>query len=340
MKYSNVVSFIAFAFLTSAAPVVYVTNTVIVDQNGIIVNGQSTPTTPAAVQHKAVGTTDVEKSSSSLSRRSGSGSGSFEDGTIPCSQFPSVDHVVPLNWLGNGGWASVMSADCQTYSECKDGLYCSYACEPGYAKTQWPSTQPSTGQTLGGLYCKDGYLHKSNSDADSLCVKSKGGALLKSELSDNVALCMTDTPGSKKSVIPTNLEAGSTASLYFADDSSFKINGNTIAAEYHINNAGVSVEDGCVWGKAGSDVGNWAPLILSAGNVNGIPLITLQKNSLNNWKTAANFNIAIEAPDGCQIQGSCTYENGDFVDENHKPIDEDTCSIVIVSGFADIRFYK
>ena len=80
--------------------------------------------------------------------------GGFQDGTVKCSDFPSVNGIVSLDWLGFGGWASVMDMDANTSSECKDGYYCSYACEPGMSKTQWPSDQPSDGKSVGGLTVK------------------------------------------------------------------------------------------------------------------------------------------------------------------------------------------
>ena len=95
--------------------------------------------------------------------------GGFEDGTVKCSDFPSVNGIVSLDWLGFGGWASVMDMDANTSSECKDGYYCSYACEPGMSKTQWPSDQPSDGKSVGGLYCKNGYLYRTNTDTSDLC---------------------------------------------------------------------------------------------------------------------------------------------------------------------------
>ena len=49
-----------------------------------------------------------------------------------------------------------MNENGDTSSNCKDGYYCSYACQAGMSKTQWPSEQPSNGMSIGGLYCKNG----------------------------------------------------------------------------------------------------------------------------------------------------------------------------------------
>ncbi|GME79379.1 unnamed protein product [Ambrosiozyma monospora] len=324
MKFSNVVSLITFAFLTSAAPVVYVTNTSFVDQNGTALDGQSTP-------HIVVGTSDVEKSSLSLSRRSGSGS--FQEGTIACSQFPSVDHVVSTDWLGLGGWTSIVNEYHESSSECKDGFHCSYTCEPGYARSQWPSD----GGSLGGLYCKNGHLYKSNTNSDSLCTKGTGGAFLKSELSDNVAICMSEGQG----FIPTNLEGGATSDIFVPDESYYKVPDQPAPASfYYINNAGVSVKDACV-----SSDGNSAPLMIGTGHLMSsrgqmVPYVSMRTNPLSSKKTA-NFKVAIEAPAGGQISGNCTYENGEVRDDIGKiPGDDGICTVNVLSGFAVIRFYN
>ncbi|GMG42822.1 unnamed protein product [Ambrosiozyma monospora] len=364
MKFSNVVSLMAFASLSSAAPmhihhahkrdVVYLTNTVIVDQNGNAI-GQSTSTTAAAAATTVVEnvsttsssaakqtSTSTKSASSSASSThstakatsssSSSGSSSFQDGTIACSDFPSMDHVVSITWLDNNGWASVMNENGDTSTECKDGYYCSYACEAGYAKTQWPSEQPSDGKTVGGLYCKDGYLYRSNTDSDSLCVEGKGTVSLQSELSDNVAFCMTDYPGSENMVIPTNLEGGSTCDLFVADsDSYFKWSGAKTSAQYYVNNAGVSVEDGCIWGEAGSGVGNWAPLVVGAGYTNGETYVSLIPNPNNS--DAPNYSVKIEAADGSVVNGECSYVDGKFSGE-------DGCTVSVTSGSAVIKFYN
>ena len=62
-----------------------------------------------------------------------------------------------------------MNENGDTSSNCKDGYYCSYACQAGMSKTQWPSEQPSNGMSIGGLYCKNGKLYRSNTDNDYLC---------------------------------------------------------------------------------------------------------------------------------------------------------------------------
>jgi hypothetical protein len=117
---------------------------------------------------------------------------------------------VAANWLGLGGWTGLQS--CPGYSSgassisniitgvsgssCKEGDFCSYACPPGYQKSQWPSAQGSTGQSIGGIYCSGGKLHLTNpSLSKKLCIPGAGNVNIQNNLGKNVAVCRTDYPG-------------------------------------------------------------------------------------------------------------------------------------------------
>ncbi|CCK68605.1 SUN family protein NCA3 KNAG_0B01580 [Huiozyma naganishii CBS 8797] len=271
------------------------------------------------------------KGSSGVSN-SQSNSGSFQDGTIACSDFPSGNGVVSLDWLGMGGWASIQDSNGQSVTSCSEGNYCSYACDSGMAKTQWPSSQPASGASLGGLICKDGFLHRTNTDADSLCQSGENVAsVVNKGSSGSVALCMTDYPGSENMVIPTVVGEGSTEPLTVVNSDSFYTwQGKKTSAQYYVNNAGVSKEDGCVWGSAGSGVGNWAPLVIGAGSSNGQTYLSLIPNPNNG--DSANFNVKIEGTSGSNVQGDCKYENGSFSGG-------DGCTVSIISGSAQVVFY-
>lgn len=259
--------------------------------------------------------------------------GGFQDGTVKCSDFPSVNGIVSLDWLGFGGWASVMDMDANTSSECKDGYYCSYACEPGMSKTQWPSDQPSDGKSVGGLYCKNGYLYRTNTDTSDLCSTDETSAKAINKKSDSIALCRTDYPGSENMVIPTVVDGGDSQPISVVDeDTYYQWQGKKTSAQYYINNAGVSAEDGCIWGTSGSDVGNWAPLVLGAGSTNGETYLSLIPNPNSNQ--AANFNVKIVASDGANVQGSCAYEDGSFTGDG-----SDGCTVSVLSGSAEFAFY-
>lgn len=291
-------------------------------------DAETTPETAAPV---AVKDANQEKSTNNNNNSSGSSSGSFQDGTISCSDFPSSYGAVSVDWVGLNGWASIMSLDGSTSTNCEDGFYCSYACPAGQSKTQWPSNQPGDGRSVGGLYCKGGYLYRSNTAAGSLCESDVGSGFAKSNLSQDVALCRTDYPGSENMVIPTLLKAGGSASLSVVnEDTYFVWQGLKTSTQYYVNNAGVSVEDGCVWGSSGSGVGNWAPLVVGAGYINGLSYLSLIPNPNNN--SPANFNVKIEATSGSSINGDCYYENGSFASAGG-------CTVTVTSGSAQLVFY-
>ncbi|ODV68998.1 SUN-domain-containing protein [Hyphopichia burtonii NRRL Y-1933] len=292
-------------------------------------------------------TSSSSSSSSSGSGSSGSGSISgdlsayedpsetFEDGKYDCDTLPTGQGVIAIDWISGtkGGWASVMNEDGETSSTCKDGYYCSYACQAGMSKTQWPSEQPSSGISVGGLQCKNGKLYKSNSDSDYLCAWGKDTAEFKSNIKKDVAICRTDYPGSENMNIPTLLEAGSTAPVSVVDSSKYYTwkSGKT-STQYYVNNAGVSVEDGCIWGTDGSGVGNWAPVVLGAGITDGKTYLSLIPNPNN--KDTPNYNIKIKGTNGASINGDCSYEDGQY--NGHGT---DGCTSTLSSGKAQFVFY-
>ncbi|CCE62462.1 hypothetical protein TPHA_0C03090 [Tetrapisispora phaffii CBS 4417] len=257
----------------------------------------------------------------------------FQDGTIACSDFPSGQGVIALDWLGFGGYSGIQNpSDGSTGGSCREGTYCSYACQPGMSKTQWPSSQPASGESLGGLYCKGGYLYRTNTDTDYLCEWGVQMADVVSEISDSVAICRTDYPGTENMVIPLVVDAGSTKPLTVVDeDSYYTWEGLKTSAQYYVNNAGVSVEDGCIWGTDGSGVGNWAPLNFGAGYTNGIAYLSLIPNPNN--KSAANFNVKIVAAEGATVNGDCYYENGSYSGGS------DGCTVAVTNGKAQFVFY-
>lgn len=292
------------------------------------------PAPEAAPVEKAAPAPAPKAPASDNQKKSSSGSATtFQDGTIPCSQFPSqYQGVVPVEWVGFGGWASVMALDGSTSNSCEDGFYCSYACQPGMSKTQWPSNQPADGRSVGGLLCKGGFLYRSNQDFDSLCVADISSGYVKSELSESVALCRTDYPGSENMVIPTELGAGSTQPLCVVDeDHYFLWKGMKTSAQYYVNNAGVSVQDGCIWGTPEAGVGNYAPVVIGSGSTNGLTYLSLIPNPNN--RNPPNYNIRIEATEGSTINGDCSYINGQFSGS------QDGCTVTVTSGSANIVFF-
>lgn len=308
-----------------------VTNVVVAESSSSTEEGTTSTTSTSSTEETSTTSTSSTESTPAVETSSSSSSSSFTDGTIPCSEFPSVEGIVAVDWVGLGGWASVMALDGSTSESCTDGFYCSYACEAGKSKTQWPSNQPSDGRSVGGLLCKDGYLYRSNTDYDDLCKSDESTGFVVSKLSDSVALCRTDYPGSENMVVPTVLEAGSTQPLSVVDeDSYFQWEGKKTSAQYYVNNAGVSVEDGCIWGTAAAGVGNYAPIVIGSGSTGGLTYLSLIPNPNNG--NGANYNIKIEATSGSTINGDCYYENGEFSSS-------DGCTVTVTSGSANIIFY-
>lgn len=258
----------------------------------------------------------------------------FEDGVLTCDEFPSGQGVIALDHLGFGGWSGIYNSDTSTGGSCKEGSYCSYACQSGMSKTQWPSSQPSNGVSVGGLYCKNGYLYRSNTDTKYLCEWGVDMAVVVNELDEDVAICRTDYPGTENMVIPTVASAGGSTTITVVDeDTYYTWQGLKTSAQYYVNNAGVSWTDGCIWGTSGSGVGNWAPLNFGAGYTDGIAYISLIPNP-NNYD-AANFNVKITAASGATVNGACVYENGVYNGDG-----TDGCTSAVTSGRAQFVLYN
>ena len=205
----------------------------------------------------------------------------------------------------------------------------------GQSKTQWPSTQPSDGRSVGGLYCgSDGYLYKTNSDFDNLCEDGENTAYFKSEIDEDIALCRTDYPGSENMVVPTLLSGqGSAAVAVVKEDSYYQWEGKPTSAQYYVNNAGVSVEDGCIWSTSGTTVGNWAPLVIGSGSLNGVTYLSLIPNPNN--EAGTNYNVKFVPRDGAVTNGECSYINDVYSGGSGS----DGCTLTVTSGIVDIVFY-
>lgn len=276
--------------------------------------------------------TATSTSSQSSDSNSGStGTDSFEDGKIKCSDFiGSVSGVLDLTWIGLGGWSSIQDSNGQSATSCEDGMYCSYACDVGQVKTQWPSNQPANGASLGGLLCKDGYLYRTNKDNDNLCESTDGNvSIVNNNSNGEIALCRTDYPGSENMNIPTVVSKGGSQPLAVVNqDTYYQWGGKSTSAQYYVNNAGVSKENGCIWGDASSGVGNWAPLVIGAGQSNGETYLSLIPNPNNG--DSANFNVKFKGDN--LSGGDCSYENGHISSA-------DGCTVSVISGSVEIIFY-
>ena len=172
----------------------------------------SSSTSVAPSTSSPAGYTPSSSSSSSSNGGSSGGQGldtPFPDDEIDCSDFPSDYGAIEIPWMGIGGWAGIQYVTIEGGQvtnidtavpggkNCTAGAMCSYACPPGYQKSQWPSTQGSTGQSVGGLQCNEnGKLSKTNPElSETLCIKGTGATTVQNTLSQNAAICRTDYPG-------------------------------------------------------------------------------------------------------------------------------------------------
>ena len=218
------------SMVTSTSTLTPLSTSSVVDSVGKQVVQQSTPSsssttsTAVASSTSAAATFDpLAGSSSSVASSSydvqiASNSGvdkQFPDGEIDCSVFPAESGAIPINWEGVGGWSGsqymnigdngAINIDTAVKNQntpfCaqKNGktAMCSYACPPGYQKSQWPSVQGANGESIGGLQCgSDGKLHLTNPGlSKTLCIKGTEKVKVQNNLSKNAAICRTDYPG-------------------------------------------------------------------------------------------------------------------------------------------------
>ena len=132
----------------------------------------------------------------------------FPSNTIDCSTFPSDYGPISIDWMELGGWSGIqyvtetggVITDVVTAikgNHCKSGAMCSYACPPGWQKTQWPTVPPAQGRSVGGLFCNaQNKLELTNpSLSKSLCMKGTGATRVENKLNKDAVICRTDYPG-------------------------------------------------------------------------------------------------------------------------------------------------
>jgi hypothetical protein len=296
--------------------------------------------TPSSSSSSSSSTSTVEPTSSSsssssstysapaTSSSSSSSSGAtgidvdFPDGELDCSTFPSEYGAVSLDYLGLGGWSGIqyVSLVDQVISDivtavtgdtCTSGAMCSYACPAGYQKSQWPSTQGATGQSVGGLECKNGKLYLTNSGlSKKICIPGTGGVNVRNELSQHVAVCRTDYPGTESETVPLLASAGGSHPLTCPNGATyFQWEGKTTSAQYYVNNKGVSIEEGCQWGDGSKPIGNWAPMNFGVGYSAGSTWLSMFKNEPT---TDADLDFKVKLV-GDGLSDSCEYDGaGNF----------------------------
>ncbi|KAI2613551.1 SUN-domain-containing protein [Hypoxylon fragiforme] len=297
-------------------------------------SSSSTPTpTPSSSSAAAA------SSSASYSSGATGVDADFPSGKIKCSQFPSDYGAVALDWLGLGGWSglqytpnykigdlAISFIETGTKSFKGGAGFYSYACPEGYVKSQWPSAQGATKQSVGGLYCNDdGYLELTRTESTKLCEQGIEGITIKNDLTSNVAICRTDYPGTESMVIPVDSQPGTSRALAnVASANYYHWDNKATTLQYYINQPGVSVEDGCVWDCATDhdECGNWAPAILGVGKAaDGNTYISLFPN-LPTSTAKPNMNIEITG----DVSIPCYFKNGVFA------VSDTGCTTAIPNG--------
>jgi hypothetical protein len=252
----------------------------------------------------------------------------FPSGQIKCSQFPSDYGAVPVDYLGLGGYTGLqfvpgfslgtslsISSIITGISgqKCGAGSFCSYACPPGYVKTQWSSAQGATLQSIGGLFCNsDGYLELSRASNPILCQAGAGGVYIQNDLDQLVSTCQTDYPGTESMTIPTEVGPGETKPLSNIESANyFKWDNKLTTGQFYVNNKGVAAKDSCLWNCPSNPLGcgNWAPVNIGVGlAADGITYIAVFPNAPTST-AKLNFNIEITG----DVNTKCGYTNGNFI---------------------------
>ncbi|KAL9592669.1 MAG: hypothetical protein Q9179_006485 [Wetmoreana sp. 5 TL-2023] len=267
----------------------------------------------------------------------------FPHGEIDCSEFPSDYGPIEISWMNLGGWSGIQRPTIEGDSvvdivteiaggkNCSAGALCSYACPPGYQKSQWPPTQGKTGQSVGGLSCNsDGKLELTNPQlSKSLCIKGTGATKVQNKLNTNAAICRTDYPGTEDETVPLNTQPGTLSPLTCPDSSTyFKHNGNPTTAQYYVNNRGVSVHEACSWNTDGSGKGNWAPTYFGVGqDLHGKTWLSISSTKQNNPKSYSPLDYVAEIV-GDDLSGKCRLKDGKYCSgDNYDDCNDTGCTV-------------
>ncbi|KAB8076807.1 hypothetical protein BDV29DRAFT_169497 [Aspergillus leporis] len=273
----------------------------------------------------------------------------FPDGEVDCDTFPSDYGALSLDYLGLGGWSGIQYVTvagkvvsnivtAKNGQKCRNGAMCSYACPAGYEKSQWPTTQGATGQSVGGLECKNGKLYLTNPTlSKKLCIEGTGGVHVQNNLGVETSVCRTDYPGTEEETVPLLVGDNDLRPLTCPNAATyFKYGGLATSAQYYVNPKGTSTEEGCVWGDGSKPIGNWAPIIIGVGTstTDSYKYISIFPNTPTTTEKL-DFNIKIIGDD---LVGSCKYENGIFT--SHLGTSSTTgCTVTVKSGSATYVFY-
>ncbi|KAK4117292.1 glycoside hydrolase family 132 protein [Canariomyces notabilis] len=309
---------------TAPAPIVS-TSIASDDKGGQFFEKAVTTSTSSSAPPPATSSTAPASSTSSPVSQGTGIDADFPDGELDCSNVPTDYGAIAIPWTGTNGWTTLASFGkwikgvavdnivSPTSGTCSKEMMCSYACPPGYEKTQWPEdSQGATGQSVGGLWCNEnGKLELTRPKFKKLCQQGAGGVFIRNELSSNAAVCRTDYPGNEAMVIPLDTYPGNTYPLTNTDSSTYyKWQGKPTTAQYYVNKLGYEVEEACTWksSKYPNDAGNWAPCNIGVGkSESGITYISIFPN-LPTSTAVLDFDIEITG----DISGTCWLKKGSY----------------------------
>ena len=110
-------------------------------------------------------------------------------------------------------------------------------------------------------------------------------------------------------VIPVNAQPGTTSDMTCPDEQNYYVwEGKPTSAQYYLNNKGISIEEGCIWGNGSSPIGNWAPINLGVGQSQGTKWLSIFPN-LPTSNAQLDFSVELV---GDNLAGSCKYSNGQY----------------------------
>ncbi|KAK3383413.1 hypothetical protein B0T24DRAFT_48481 [Lasiosphaeria ovina] len=268
----------------------------------------------------------------------------FPSGELSCD-FESVAAygAIPVDWEGTDGWTTlaqfgdlipgvkVNNIHSPTSGGCGEKTLCSYACPPGYQKSQWPETsQGVTGQSVGGVWCNEkGKLELTRPEHPKICEPGAGGVYVQNKLSGVSCVCRTDYPGNEGMAIPLVTQPGGKYPLTNPNSLTYyQWDGKYTTAQYYVNNLNVAVEQACTWTSSQfpTSAGNWAPTNIGVGqNAEGITFISLFPNKPTTT-ALLDFNIEITG----DISGKCALKGGQYYGENG--VMPDGCTVGLQSG--------
>ena len=118
--------------------------------------------------------------------------------------------------------------------------------------------------------------------------------------------------GTENEVVPLNTQPYSTNVLTCPDASTyFKHEGDSTTAQYYINNQGIPVQNACIWGADGTNMGNWAPSYLGVGqDTFGKTFLAIASTAQNNPKNYKPLNYTVEIVG--DTSGRCKLSNGRY----------------------------